>query len=287
MHGKRLVIGYGYANARGTGHLGLEHEQREVRDALVLGASRLKESGIKPVGATIRIVPAITVTGLSMLVNTRPDILILSMHGAGEPGLCMVGESGELMMVTPEQVTGIFQGTNIPFAILSACHTFAHAENMQRKFKDGGKGLPRWVVGTAKEVSDPGAKGYARTLASVCMTPGITIGRAHRQGLATAESTAPGSKDIINLYCLDPRQQDADNALLYEAQDGSRSSGGDTTVDDLTLEFLNNQDGRIVETERVQTAAVMGVEETAVQRGFVVDESRGRGIGDRGGNRGY
>jgi hypothetical protein len=200
MHGRKLLVGYGSFNPQGTGHLGIELEQREVSDALVLGAAHLKQAGIKPVNATIKILPALSVTGLAMLANLRPDILILSGHGAGKPGLCMAGPDGKLMMVQPEQITDILCGSNIPFVALSCCFTFEHAEHMEHAFKNGAMGLPRWVVGTSREVSDPGARAMARTFASVCMTPNLSVARMFRQGHAAAEATAPGSREIIKLY---------------------------------------------------------------------------------------
>lgn len=262
MHGKKLLIGYGSFNPQGTGQLGLEHEQKEIGDGLILGAARLKEVGIKPVNATIKVVPALSVTGLAMLANMRPDILIISGHGAGKPGLCMAGEDGKLMMVPPQQITDILRGTHIPFLALSCCFTFEHAEDMERSFKTGARGLPRWVVGTSKAVSDPGAKAMARTFASVCMTPGMTVARMFRQGHAAAEATAPGSKDIIRLYNLDPEKRDPDDVLVYETEDGTRSSGDP----EITLEFLGNEDDQVIDSRSMDFSSLGQNEEESVQQ---------------------
>jgi hypothetical protein len=197
---------------RDSSHLRLQEENRKLVQTLAIAQEELRGVGIKPIPMTVKLFTAATRQDLMRGVGMTQDLVLVSMHGAGQPGLLLEDEQGKVSLLPPEHLTRIMTGSNLRALVLSACFSYAHADDLVAAATRGVRGLPEVIVGTKKEVSDPGAAAYAQALTSMLINPRIPFLTAHNRAIVAGEELAPGIGEIITLY---KTSDDIDPYTLY------------------------------------------------------------------------
>jgi hypothetical protein len=136
------------ANPKATTPLRLDEEVREID--LVLQRAKKREQ------FDLRQLWAVRVRDLShALVDEKPQIVHFSGHGAGDDGLMLENETGQVQFVNAEVLAGLFElfANHIECVILNACYSEVQAEAI---FKH----IP-YVIGMNKAVGDRAAIEFA------------------------------------------------------------------------------------------------------------------------------
>lgn len=259
---------YVMANPVRSGHLRLQEENRVLGQRLVISQEELRRAGIKPIPMNVQLFTAATRQDLMRAVGMTEDMVLISMHGAGEPGLVLGDEQGNVSLLPPDHFTKIMGGSNVRALILSACHTFAHSENLVEAARRGVRGLPEVIVGTKKEVSDPGAAAFSQALASMLINPRVPFGTAYDRAVIAGEEFAPGIGEIITLY---QTSDEIDPYSLYlrgaptEKGPGMRSGPGDedNSPVEIVLNTMSEDGERVVDSRNV---AITGSDSEPVQQ---------------------
>lgn len=111
------------ANPKDTARLGLDVEVREIEEALELAINRDAFEVIKK--------SAVRVTDLRRaLLKYRPHIVHFSGHGAGEQGLVLENDVGQMHLVSTEALAGLFKALEpdeVECVLLNACYSEVQA----------------------------------------------------------------------------------------------------------------------------------------------------------------
>ncbi len=136
------------ANPKATTPLRLDEEVREI-DSVLQRAKKREQFDLRQLWA-------VRVRDLShALVDEKPQIVHFCGHGAGDDGLVLENETGQVQFVNAEVLAGLFElfANHIECVILNACYSEVQAEAI---FKH----IP-YVIGMNKAVGDRAAIEFA------------------------------------------------------------------------------------------------------------------------------
>ncbi len=136
------------ANPRETAALKLKEEERDI--ANVLNRARLR--------ASFELLPpcrGVTVREMQeKIMNQEPQIVHLSGHGEGLPGIYLEDEVGKAKLVATEALAGLFEiCDSVECVILNACYTSEQAQAIARH-------IP-YVIGMNQAIGDRAAIEFA------------------------------------------------------------------------------------------------------------------------------
>ncbi len=136
------------ANPKATTPLRLDEEVREINSVLQRAKKREQFD--------LRQLWAVRIRDIShALVDEKPQIVHFSGHGAGDEGLVLENETGQVQFVNAEALAGLFElfANRIECVILNACYSEVQAEAI---FKH----IP-YVIGMNKALGDRAAIEFA------------------------------------------------------------------------------------------------------------------------------
>lgn len=136
------------ANPRQTKQLRVDEELREIKE----GLRRAKERE----QFVIESAEAVRYRDLRRAVlDSNPNIVNFSGHGAGEDGLVFEDESGQVKLVDAKSLAGLFNlfADTVECVVLNACYSQIQAEAIAEH-------IP-FVVGMGKEIGDKAAIEFA------------------------------------------------------------------------------------------------------------------------------
>ncbi|MFB2876851.1 CHAT domain-containing protein [Floridanema aerugineum] len=136
------------ANPTTTKPLRLDEEVREI-DSVLQKAKKREQFQIKQHWA-------VRVRDVShALLDEKPQIVHFSGHGAGEDGLVLENETGQITFVNAEALAGLFElfANHIECVVLNACYSEVQAKAIVNY-------IP-YVIGMNKEIGDKAAIEFA------------------------------------------------------------------------------------------------------------------------------
>jgi len=137
------------ANPKNTEKLQLEREVSEIQEALKLSKSRDQ--------FTVIYEWAVTDTALRRaMLEHNPQIVHFSGHGAGEQGLALENDLGEVNLVTAKALANLFKyfvSRGVECVVLNACYSDVQAKAIAQHID--------YVVGMSQAVGDTAARKFA------------------------------------------------------------------------------------------------------------------------------
>ncbi len=135
------------ANPRGTAHLRLDEEVREIEEGLQ--RSKLREQFVIHSKWATRLKDI-----RRAMLDYEPDIVHFCGHGA-EDGLMVEDESGNVIVVNPDALSGLFElfSERIECVLLNACYSSIQAKAIN-------KSVP-YVIGMGTDIQDKSAIEFA------------------------------------------------------------------------------------------------------------------------------
>jgi hypothetical protein len=198
-----IRILYLAANPEGTVNLRLDHELREIREAIELGSLR---EAIRLESRT-----SIRLRDLTRaLLQTKPDIVHFSGHGDEDGYYYIEDEAGEYRRLSPEGIAAIFGAAprGVGCVIANACHSELLVRALSAHVDH--------VIGMRRDIGDRAAIdfsiGFYQALAE-----GLGIGAAYRHGCA---------------YLTGSEHKGADGApVLFNRRGAASATNGHTGTD--------------------------------------------------------
>lgn len=144
-------------NPKNTGKLRLDEEVREIQAALEQGSYRDQFEVITRWAVRVDDLQAI-------LLNHPSQIVHFSGHGAGEQGLALENELGQMQLVSTDALAGLFKllKNTVECVVLNACYSEEQAEVIHQHIN--------CVVGMNQAIGDKAsinfARGFYRALAA-------------------------------------------------------------------------------------------------------------------------
>jgi hypothetical protein len=137
------------ANPKNTDKLRLDEEVREIQAALEQGSYRDQFEVVTRWAVRVDDLQAI-------LLNHPPQIVHFSGHGAGEQGLALENESGQMQLVSTDALAGLFKllRNTVECVVLNACYSEEQAESIHQHIN--------CVVGMNQAIGDKAAINFAR-----------------------------------------------------------------------------------------------------------------------------
>jgi hypothetical protein len=137
------------ANPKNTDKLRLDEEIREIQAALEQASYRDQFEVVTRWAVRVDDLQAI-------LLNHPPQIIHFSGHGAGEHGLALENELGQMQLVSTDALAGLFKllGNTVECVVLNACYSEKQAEVIHQHIN--------CVVGMNQAIGDKAAINFAR-----------------------------------------------------------------------------------------------------------------------------
>ncbi|MEZ2278031.1 MAG: AAA-like domain-containing protein [Microcoleus sp.] len=204
---KKKTILFLAANPKNTTHVDLQKEAKEIAE----GLQRSKK------GDNFQLEQQWAVTPREMqraVLDYKPEIVHFSGHGAGEGGLALEDDMGQIKLVNAKALAALFEAFNeyVECVILNACYSEVQAEAIARH-------IP-YVIGMKQTVGDNAARefavGFYDTLAA-----GESIEFAYKLGCVSIsmagipEELTPVLKKKSDFSELDAAERSSDASVRY------------------------------------------------------------------------
>ncbi len=182
------------ANPKNTNQLRLDEEVREIKAALRLSKNRQQFEIVTE--------SALRVNHLRRsLLDNLPDIVHFSGHGAGNDGLALEDNLGQMHLVSTESLAGLFElfEEQVECVVLNACYSEVQAEAIYQHID--------CVIGMNQAIGDKAAIEF-----STGFYDALAVGRSYRDAFefgcgaidlqGIPESKTPQIKVRKNLYAV-------------------------------------------------------------------------------------
>lgn len=145
---KKKTILFLAANPKQTNHLRLDQEMKEIQQ----GLERCKKR------SQFNLEYRLAVTAREMqraVLDLKPQFVHFSGHGAGEQGLVLEDEVGQIKFVSAKGLASLFElfQNQVECVVLNACYSELQAKAIVRHID--------YVIGMKQQVGDPAAQAFA------------------------------------------------------------------------------------------------------------------------------
>ncbi|MEG3987076.1 AAA-like domain-containing protein [Microcoleus sp. S28C3] len=235
---KKIIL-FLAANPKNTTPVDLQKEAKEIAE----GLQRSKK------GDKFQLEQQWAVTPREMqraILDYKPEIVHFSGHGAGESGLALEDEAGQIKLVNTKALAALFEAFKeyVECVILNACYSEVQAEAIARH-------IP-YVIGMKQTVGDKAARefavGFYDTLAA-----GESIERAYKLGCVSIsmadlpEELTPVLKKKSDFSELDAagRSRDASVSDIVEESSPALENVRSIAAPPVSLLNLDNPEGSV------------------------------------------
>jgi hypothetical protein len=145
---KKKTILFLAANPKQTNHLRLDQEVKEIQNGLERAKKR----------SQFNLEYRLAVTAREMqraVLDLKPQFVHFSGHGAGEQGLVLEDEVGQIKFVSAKGLASLFElfQNQVECVVLNACYSEIQAKAIVRHID--------YVIGMKQQVGDPAAQAFA------------------------------------------------------------------------------------------------------------------------------
>ena len=193
---KKKTILFLAANPKQTNHLRLDQEVKEIQNGLERAKKR----------SQFNLEYRLAVTAREMqraVLDLKPQFVHFSGHGAGEQGLVLEDEVGQIKFVSAKGLASLFElfQNQVECVVLNACYSELQAKAIVRHID--------YVIGMKQQVGDPAAQAFAIGFYDA-LGNGENIEFAYKYG-CTSISMAGIPEELTPVIRIKPDESNAEN----------------------------------------------------------------------------
>ena len=249
------------ANPKNTNQLRLGEEVREIKDALRLSKNRQQFEIVTE--------SALRVNHLRRsLLDNLPDIVHFSGHGAGNDGLALEDNLGQMQLVSTESLAGLFElfEEQVECVVLNACYSEEQAEAIYQHID--------CVIGMNQAIGDKAAIEF-----STGFYDALAAGRSYRDAFefgcgainlqGIPESKTPKIKARKNAFAVTPKTTEKSITMPEKPKYSQSNSGisqavsGGTMYGGMQASQGSNNQQTMTNAQNINTAEQQQIVETA------------------------